>query len=463
MANLKKTMFREYDVRGRVTDDELNEKSVAIIAKAFGTMLRKRKIKTCVLGYDYRDCSKKFHDAFLKGILSTGVNIIDLGMILTPMMYSAQYHYKSKGGAMITASHNPNGWSGFKLGTDFSHTLVPEEVKELYQLTISENFIRGKGAVKKDNFLKAYKDDLLKRVKIKRKLKVVINTGNGTAGAIAPEIFKTAGFEVIGLHTNLDWTFPHYFPNPSVPEMMEETGKLVVKEKADVGIAFDGDGDRLGVTDEKGRMIFPDQFMILLARQVLEKQPGAKIIFDVKSTQALEEDIRNHGGVPIMWITGHSYIKSKRQEENAPLAGENSGHIFFGPPIYYGFDDGIFTALKLLEYLSNQNKTFSQIMKETPSYISTPTLHADCADEVKYKVVEKVVKDFKNAGYNVNDINGARVSFGDGWGLVRASSNLPVLVLRFEAKTKKRLEEIMSIFREFLGKYPEVSKEWKHG
>ena len=463
MASLKKTMFREYDVRGKVSPDEINEKSVELIAKAFGTMLAKRGVKNCVLGYDYRDCSERFHQFFLKGILSTGVNIIDLGMILTPMMYSAQYFYKSKGGAIITASHNPNGWSGFKLGTDYSHTLVPEEIKELYELTVSENFEKGVGQVKKEFFLPHYKADLLKRIKIKRVLKIVLNTGNGSAGPVATEILKAAGCKVIGLHTDLDFTFPHYFPNPSVVAMMEDTGKKVVAEKADIGIALDGDGDRLGITDEKGKMVFPDQFMILLARQVLEKQPGAKIIFDVKSTQALEEDIKNHGGIPIMWKTGHSYIKSKRQEEEAPLAGENSGHIFFGPPIYYGFDDGVFSALKLLEYLGNLHKSLSQIMAETPSYVSTPTLHVDCADEIKYQIAEKLTQEFKDKGYEVNDINGARVSFGDGWGLVRPSSNLPVLVLRFEAKTQKRVDESMEIFKNIFSKYPEIGKEWKPG
>jgi len=463
MANLKKTMFREYDIRGRLANDELNEKAVEIIAKAFGTMLKKRGVDKSVLGYDYRDCSERFNEIFSKGLLSTGVEVIELGLVITPMMYAAQYYFKSKGGAMITASHNPNGWSGFKLGMDYSHTLVPEEVKELYELTKNEKFEKGRGKIEKKDCKTLYKKDLLGRVKIGRKLKVVVNCGNGTAGAIVPEILKEAGCEVVGLHTNLDWTFPVYYPNPSQVEMMEETGKKVVETKADLGMAFDGDGDRLGMTDEKGQMIFPDQFMILLSRQVLKKQPGAKIIFDVKCTQALEEDIKNHGGKPIMWITGHSYIKSKRKKEKAPLAGENSGHIFFGPPIYYGFDDAVFAALKLIEYLSNLNKSFSQIMADTPQYLSTPTIHADCPDEVKYQVVEKLVEEFKKGGYNVNDINGARISFADGWGLVRASSNLPVLVLRFEAKTEKRLEEIKNIFVKMMAKHKEISGGWHSG
>lgn len=456
-------MFREYDLRGRVSPDELNEKSVEIIARAYGTMLRKRNISEAVLGYDYRECSLGFHDAFICGLTSTGVNILDLGLILTPMMYSAQYHYQTLGGAMITASHNPNGWSGFKLSLGYSHTLIPEEIKELYSLTVSEDFVKGQGKAKKESFNKSYSDDLLKRVKIAKPLKVVVNTGNGTAGPIVVPILRAASCEVIELFTNLDWSFPHYFPNPSVVEMMEDTGKKVVEVGADLGLAFDGDGDRLGMTDEKGFDISPDKYLILLARQILEKQPGAKIVFDVKSTQALIDDLEAHGGRPMMWITGHSYIKAKVLAEKAALGGEKSGHIYFNKPIYYGFDDGLFTALRFLDYLSHQGKTFSQIMTTIPQYVTTPTLNVDCADEVKYQVVEKLTQEFKKDDYEVIDINGARVKFKDGWGLVRASSNLPVLVLVFEAKSKEGVEKIQKIFQEKMNKYPEIGKEWRSG
>ncbi|MBI4100192.1 phosphomannomutase/phosphoglucomutase [Candidatus Microgenomates bacterium] len=463
MANLKKTMFREYDLRGKVADDELNESTVEIIAKAYGTMLVRRNIDQAALGYDFRECSQRFHDAFIRGLTSTGVNIIDLGMILTPMMYSAQYHYNTRGGAMITASHNPNGWSGFKLALGFSHTLVPEEMKEIYGLTVSEDFVSGHGLVRKEDFLPIYTEDLLKRIKLAKPMKVVVNTGNGTASAFVPGILKKAGCEVVEIYTDLNWDFPRYYPNPSLVEMMEDTGKKVLEAGADIGLAFDGDGDRLGATDEKGTNIFPDQFLILLARQVLSQNPGSKIIFDVKATQALDDDIRAHGGNPIMWITGHSYIKAKLWEEKAPLAGEKSGHIFFGDPVYYGFDDGVFTALRLLDYLSSQNQTFSQIMSTIPQYVTTPTLHVDCADEVKYQVVEKLTQEFKNDGYEVNDINGARVKFPQGWGLVRASSNLPVLVMVFEAKNNEGVDEIKQIFHSKMDKYSEISKEWKSG
>jgi phosphomannomutase/phosphoglucomutase len=464
MANLKPNMFRAYDLRGLV-GEELNEFSVEIIAKAFGTMLIKRGINTAVLGHDSRKSSEEFRNIFAKALASTGVNVIDLGMVITPMMYSAQYHFKTKGGAMITASHNPNEYNGLKLGLDYSYTTQSEEMRELHELTKTENFARGEGKITKEEFFETYVKDLLGRIKLGRKLKVVVNTGNGTAGAFVPKILREAGCEVVEHLTNLDPTFPKYYPNPTLVEMMEDTDTKVRESGADIGLAFDGDGDRLGITDENGKTIWPDRWLILLARQTLKKVPGGKIVFDVPCSQALIEDIEAHGGVPVMWKTGHSFIKAKRAEEKAPLAGEKSGHVFFGPPEYYGFDDGCFTALKLLEYISNQQKSFSEIISQTPFYVISPTIHAPCPDEVKYQVLAKIVEEFKKdfKDSKVIDIDGARVIFDDGWGIVRASSNLPVLVLRFEAKTEERMKEIENLFRERLAKYPEISQEWRNG
>lgn len=463
MANLAKTMFREYDLRGRANDEELNEKSMYLIGRAYAAMLKQRDIKDSVLGYDYRSYSEVLAKSMQKGLLESGINVVNLGMITTPMMYAAQYYYQTEGGVMVTASHNPNGWSGVKLALDYSHTLVPEEMKELYDLTVSEEFVDGKGNLKTDDCYQKYFDDLKKRVRFAKKLKVVVNTANGGVGAYLPKILTALDIKVVGLHTELDWTFPHYNPNPSEVEMMEDTGKKVKEVTADLGVAIDADGDRLGVTNEKGEIIWPDRYLIILSRQMLEKYPGSKIVFDVKCSQALEEDIKNHGGLPIMWKTGHSYIKAKLWQEKAILGGEFSGHIFYNQPEYYGFDDAIFATLKLLEYLSGQKLPLSEIIAGTPYYLSSPALQVDCADEVKYGVVEKLTKEFKDEGLEVNDINGARVKFGDGWGLVRASSNLPVLVLRFEAKTQKRLDEIMNLFKDKFAKYKEIGKEWKSG
>ena len=463
MAKLEQKMFREYDLRGEVNEEQLNAHTVGIIARAYGTMLRRRDIVTAVVGHDYRQSSEWITEAAIQGLVATGVNVINLGMVLTPMMYSAQYHYQAQGGLMVTASHNPRGWSGFKLALGYSHTLGPAGMKELYELTVSEEFATGSGTVRSQDFLADYTADLLKRVALARPIRVVVNAGNGTPGSIVPQILRQAGCEVVELYCDMDWNFPHYFPNPSLVEMMEDTGKKVIESGADIGFAIDGDGDRLGVTDEQGKVVWPDRYLILLARQVLENCPGGKIIFDVKCSQALPEDIEAHGGTPIMWKTGHSYIKQKLWEEKAPLAGEMSGHIFFGEPVYYGFDDAVFAALKLAEFISHHEEPLSSLIAQTPYYVSTPALQVSCPDEVKYEVVDKLTKEFQDEGYDVIDINGARVNFGDGWGLVRASSNLPVLVMRFEAKTEKRVKELMALFRQKFARYPEIGSEWESG
>jgi phosphomannomutase/phosphoglucomutase len=400
-------------------------------------------------------------DGLVKGLRSTGRNVIMIGMCLTPMMYWSQYRFKVKGGAMITGSHNPKGWNGLKLGAGFSSTLVASEIQELYDIIAREDFVAGHGDYTEATIIDDYQNDLVSRVKIKRPLKMVIDTGNGTAGAFAPRIFRAAGVEVIEQFTELDPDFPNHEPDPARTDTVEFLGKRVLKEHADLGMAFDGDGDRFGVVDEKGQVIWPDRYMILLARQVLERQPGGKIVFDVKCTQALEDDIRAHGGVPIMWKTGHSHIKAKLHEEQAALAGEMSGHVFFVEN-YYGFDDGIYSGLRFAEYVSSRSETLSQIMAGTPSYISTPAIQVKCADEVKYQVVEKLTAELKRDFKRVIDINGARVAFDDGWGLVRASSNLPELVLRFEARTPERLQEIKETFRRYLAKYPEADPHWEN-
>jgi len=458
MPKLEKTMFRKYDLRGRVDDKELNKESMSYIAKGFASMLEQDKIKDVIVGYDGGLGAKKLTKFFIKGLVDSGRNVIDIGMVLTPILYFSQYKLNKKGAAMITASHNPGEWTGVKFSNDFSKTFLPKQMEELYKTIEKDKFVSGKGTVKHyKKIIQDYTKDVLKRLKLKRKLKLVIDSGNGTAGPIVPPILKKFGCEVIELYCDLDPTFPHHNPNPSEIDGLKDLQKLVVKENADLGLAIDGDGDRLGVIDEKGNIIYPDRFLILLARQMLKKKPGAKIIFDVKCSQALEEDIRAHGGKPIMWLTGHSYIKQKMWEEKAPMAGEMSGHIFYME--YYGFDDATYAALKLLEYLSSQEKTVSQLIADTPYYVSTPAFHADCPDEVKYEIVKKLVKEFKK-DYKVIDIDGARVVFDDGWGLVRASSNLPALVIRVEAKDKKSLEKIQAIFKKKLAKYPEIGKNW---
>jgi phosphomannomutase/phosphoglucomutase len=462
MAKLNDYMFREYDIRGRESNEELNNDSMYLIAKSYGTFLRKRNINDAVVGHDNRKTSEQFYEVCVKGLRETGINVIGIGTVLTPMMYWSQYHFKTKGGLMVTASHNPAGWNGVKLALGYSYTLIGKEVEEIKRVAEDEKFESGSGDFREEDISNTYIKDLVSRAKLSKKLKVLINTANATSSFFSPKILKDFGCEIVELNTNPDSTYPNYVPNPANVEMMEDTAKQVIRNKCDIGVAIDADGDRLGIADEKGNIIWPDRWLILLSRLVLKKHPGAKIVFDVKVTQALPEDIEKHGGIPIMWKTGHSYIKQKLHEEKAALGGEMSGHVFFVDD-FYGFDDANFAALKLLEYISQQKEPLSKIIAGTPYYVSTPTLQAPCPDEVKYSIVEKLTKEFKDDGYNIIDINGARVSFGDGWGLVRASSNLPVLVLRFEARTEKRLKEIERIFRGKLSQFKEVATEWESG
>lgn len=467
MANLEPTMFREYDLRGLVNDKQINPKSVEIIARAYGTMLINRGIDTAVVGHDLRSGSKELTAVAVLGLLSTGINVIYLGQVLTPIMYAAQYHYKTKGGMMVTASHNPNGWLGFKLALGYSYTFGPQDIKELQELTVSEKFTTGNGTLQQVDFIPTYAEDVLSRVKIPRPIKILINTGNGTAGPIMPEILRKAGCEVVEFLTEPDLEFKHYFPNPADERMMQDTGAETLKHGCELGIAIDGDGDRLGTTDEKGNIVWADRYLILLSREVLKTNPGANIVFDIKSSRALPENIKLFGGNPVIWKTGHSYIKEKLHEMKAPLGGEMSGHIFFGPPVYYGFDDAVFTALKMIEMVANSDKSFSQLNAEIPDYISTPTLQAHCDDNLKYKIVAELVQSFKQDGYDVltfEDLKlGGRIELENGWGLVRASSNLPTLVLRFEATTEAGKEEIIKVFKEKLSRYPEVSDQWETG
>jgi len=464
MAQIKKTIFREYDLRGRISDDEITEKNCRIIGTGFGSLLRKKGINKVVVGFDAREYSVWIKNSLIEGLVSTGVNVIEIGQVLTPIAYFAQFHLNVKGLAMVTASHNPNGWSGFKLGYNFGSTLLPEDIQELYQIILKEDFVKGNGKIEKyNNIIQNYSDYLVDKVNIKRPIKVLVNAGNGTAGPISPLILEKAGCQITKQYCDIDFSFPHHEPNPASIEMLKAMSYKVREIGADIGIGFDGDGDRIGIVDEKGSIIWPDKIMILLVRQVLKEKPHSKIVFDVKCSQSLIEEIEKNGGEPVMWKTGHSYIKQKAKAVDAALAGERSGHIFYRHG-YYGYDDATFCALKLLEYLSGQDQSLSKIMLSTPQYFTSPTWHADCDDEIKYEIVDKLVKELKKeyGEEKVIDINGARVIFDDGWGLVRASSNLPNLVLVFESKTKEGLQRIESIFREKLSKYPMVNKKWEN-
>jgi phosphomannomutase/phosphoglucomutase len=457
-------MFREYDLRGRVNEEELNVESVQRIAHAFGIFLKKRKIDSTVIGYDNRKTSLDFKNAAATGLLSAGCNVIDIGLTLSPVLYFAQHHYHCPGGVIVTASHNPDDWSGMKLADGLSRTLGPAEMKELFQLVVSGERVQGSGKYESRDVRSAYIERLTDGVKLERPLKVVVECGNGGAGVFAYEILQRIGCLTFQLYCDPDTSYPNYFPNPSNLKARKRLREMVTHPyiQADIGLGFDGDGDRIGVQDGQGRDVWSDVMLIFLARQMLVRKPGSQIVFDVKCTQALIEDIESNGGKPVMWKTGHSHIKAKLHELNAALAGERSGHIFFNEG-YYGFDDALYAAVRLLEYLASQKKSFAELLETVPKYVTSPEIAAHCADEVKYRVVEELVGEFKKEyGDKVIDINGARVVFGDGWGLVRASSNLPELVIIFEAKTEERVREIRKLFRDKILAHPEVSPKWEN-
>jgi phosphomannomutase/phosphoglucomutase len=494
--HINHTIFREYDIRGRIDKtDELTDEAIEALGRAFATFLKRRSIGKAIVGYDARPYSEKVKDITVKALLRSGIDVIEIGEVLVPIFYFSQYFLKQKGGVMITASHNPWGWSGFKHAYDYSTTFMPQDVAELRDIVerddagnyhrefTAPNGVRGehkrtddRALAREDYFsggegsreiypgiIEAYTKDVLDRVKIARPLRVLVDAGNGTAGPIAPDILRRAGCTVIEQYTDVQET-RHHEANPSTLGMLKAMAEGVEKNAVDLGIGIDDDGDRLGAVDETGAIIWPDSILLLLARPILARHPGAKIVFDVKCTEALVEDVRARGGAPVMWKTGHSYIKAKAKEIGALLAGERSGHIYF-PGEHYEFDDAVFAALKLIEYVSGQSRPLSEIMAALPRYATSPVWHAPCADEKKYAVAEELTKQLKSeyGPDKVIDINGARAYLEDGWGLVRASSNVPALVLVFEAKTPEGLKRIEEVFRAKLARFSEVGKEWVSG
>ncbi len=462
-----RSMFREYDIRGRISPEELNPAACELIVRGFATLLARRGIRRAVVGYDNRKDSPAFAEAAGKALVESGVETLDIGLALSPVTYFAQYHLESEGAVMVTASHNPDGWLGFKLAHGYSKTLGPEEIRELLSIIEAGRFEKGQGSRRPVRVREAYLESILRRVRLnpgRPAMRVAIDCGNGGAGVFAYELFQRLGCLTFQLYCDPDDTYPHYFPNPSDVRARKRLAEIVTHPfiAAEIGLAFDGDGDRIGVLDERGENVWSDKVLLLLARAVLARRKSAKVVFDVKCSQALPDEISRLGGEPIMWKTGHSYVKAKMHEVKAELAGERSGHIFIAED-YYGFDDALFAGAKLLEYMSYQGGSFSTILATLPQFVTSPEIKAPCADDVKYQVVNRLVEEFKaEYGDRVNTINGARVSFDDGWGLVRASSNLPELVLIFEARTPDRMRAIGRLFREKLARHPEVSPHWEN-
>lgn len=465
-TQLAPTLFREYDVRGRVPEyfsdatNELSDDGMRILGRGFGTLMQENGLDRVMLCHDLRHYSARLRDFFAEGLISTGVTVVDIGCGLSPTLYFSQLHLDCAAGVMITASHNPQGWSGLKMSLNFVQTLLGPEIQRLRTICDTGAFATGEGRIETHDIREAYLDDMVSRVKIEQPLKIVLDPGNGTAALFCVEAFERAGVEVVPLFCEPDADFPNHFPNPSEVSAREAVAAKVKETGADLGFSFDGDGDRLGVQDREGNFVNADRILMLLARPVLERNPGAAVVFDVKCTEALPEDIRAHGGRPVMWKTGHSYIKTKMVEEDAPIAGERSGHLFIRDG-FHGYDDGLFAGLRLAEYLASQELTLDALLAAAPAYVTSPEIYIDCADDVKYEVMERVVAAFKKEyGERVNDINGARVTFDEGWGLVRPSSNLPHLVLVFEGRTQAAMDAVKELFRERLAAYPEIGGTW---
>ena len=472
--------FREYDARW-IFEKEIDLEGITNLGKGLGTQIinHTKKIKPRVIvGHDYRSYSEKIKQALTEGLISTGCNVEDLGLSLSPMVYFAQFNLNSDAIAMVTASHNENGWTGVKMGIKKGLTHAPEEMSELKNITLSNKFKSGKGSTKKiDNFKNIYMQELINKNQIKKKIKAVVACGNGTAGVFAPNILEGIGCEVIKLDCELDWSFPKYNPNPEDLKMLRAISKAVKTNNADIGFGFDGDGDRCGVIDEKGSEIFSDKIGLLIARNLAPKHKNSKFIVDVKSTGLYSKDkiLTDNQCKTIYWKTGHSHIKRKVNTEKALAGFEKSGHFFFNQPLGYGYDDGINSAIQVCHLLDDQNKKMSELMEKLPNTYQTPTMAPFCKDEEKYKVVDDMVKEVQKLQKQnikidnqkiteVLTVNGVRFSLEDGsWGLIRASSNKPSLVVVTESPSsddcKKKIFEFIDGLLQKTGKIGEYDQK----
>ena len=451
-SSINPQIFREYDIRGIVGKD-LTPASVTSIGKAIGTYIRRGNGTNMVLGRDVRSSSVEFFNILAKALNSTGCNVINIGMVPTPVLYFALHHFNADGGVMITGSHNPPEFNGFKISQGF-HSLYGEKVQELKGLIEVNDFEVGTGITQQQPVLAEYMEKICSILEIPRKIKVVVDGGNGCFGIVGPDLLKKLGQTPIEIFSEPDGTFPNHHPDPTVSEHLTDLIEKVRLENAELGIGFDGDADRIGVVDEKGNILWGDQLLTIFARDILSRNPGATIVGEVKCSQNLYKDIKKHGGVPVMAAAGHSLIKNKMRETGALLAGEMSGHICFADN-YYGFDDAIFAACRVLQIAAQSNKKVSEMLADLPETAYTPEIRIDCPDDQKFKIVRELTEIFREK-YEVIDIDGVRVNFDDGWALIRASNTQPVLVLRLEAVTKERLKELVAVIKKQTDKYKPV-------
>ena len=439
---MNKHIFREYDIRG-VVDRDLTDQVVEMIGRGFGTYLRRHGAQKITVGGDVRLSTERFRNRLINGLLASGVDVIDIGAVPTPVQYFSMFHLPVDGGAMITGSHNPPDYNGFKLSLKQS-PIFGAEIQNIHEIIEGQNFESGNGKLEHQDLIDAYIRYIKENIKIERPMKVVLDSGNGAAALVAHRLFRELGVESIDLFDEPDGNFPNHHPDPTVVANITDLISTVKSQHADLGIGYDGDGDRIGVVDENGEIVWGDRLLIIFGRDIISRHPGAKIIFEVKCSQALPEMIRKFGGEPIMWKTGHSLLKKKMKETGAPLAGEMSGHLFFADR-YFGFDDAIYASARLVELLSRNTQTVSDLLSEVPEYYATPEIRAETiSDEEKFRIAAEA-KSYFSEHYEVIDIDGVRILFGDGWGLVRASNTQPVLVLRFEARSPERLAEIREL------------------
>ncbi|MGH7906083.1 MAG: phosphomannomutase/phosphoglucomutase [Candidatus Binataceae bacterium] len=444
-------VFREYDIRG-VVERDFDDDFVRSLGRAWATMLGRAGKKNVTLGRDCRLSSDRLHGLLIDGVTAGGINVVDVGVVPTPLLYFSVLHWKMDGGAMITGSHNAAEYNGFKLGIGPS-TIFGEEIQKVRRIVEQRDFISSaeKGKVSERPITPEYQDFIREQFKFTHRFKVAVDAGNGCGGVIGAPLMRELGLDTEDLYIEMDGRFPHHHPDPTVEQNMRDLILTVKAQGARVGIAYDGDADRIGAVDENGHIVWGDELMVAYSRAILQDHPGAAIIGDVKCSQRLYDDIARHGGRPIMWKTGHSLIKSKLKEENAALAGEMSGHMFFADR-YYGFDDAIYASLRLLEIIDRGGRGLGEILADLPKTSATPEIRLECPDDKKFEIVNRAAEYFR-AHYDVIDIDGARVNFPHGWGLVRASNTQPALVLRFEAENDAALDEIRSSFESKLKEF----------
>ncbi len=438
---LSRTIFREYDIRG-VTGKDLTPDVARGVGRGYATFLFNHGIKgTVAVGRDNRPSGVALHAELVAGLLECGLDAVDIGVIPTPLAYWAQHNLDIVGGIQITGSHNPPEFNGFKLGVE-KRSIYGEDIQRIYEIIAAGKFSSGKGTLRREEVIDRYVEDVGTRIgKISRPIRCVVDCGNGAGALVARQLFERIGVPARILFGESDGTFPNHHPDPTVPENLDDLIEAVHEEKSELGIAFDGDADRIGIVDEDGEIIWGDHLLIIYARDVLARTgKGQPIIFDVKCSQALPEEVEKAGGVPLMWKTGHSLIEEKMHETHAPIAGEMSGHMFFAEG-WYGFDDAMYGAARLLRVVANSGKSVKQMMANVRKFVSTPEIRVDCADDRKFGIVDAAKKHFAME-HKVIEVDGVRVLFGDGWGLIRASNTQPVIVMRFEARTQADLDRI---------------------